>query len=656
MPRGLKVLLNKHHRTVARGSSTIALFLPTFVHSYLLMRTLGLFIISLATVLQASAQQATWQQRVNYAIDVNLDHTNHRYAGKERLIYTNNSPDVITKVFFHLYNNAFQPGSAMDVRSRTIVDPDGRVSDRISKLKPEEYGYLHVLRIQQDGKVLSAVESETILEVTLAKPIAPGGKASFELEFEGQTPIQIRRSGRNNSEGIDYSMSQWYPKMCEYDTRGWYANPYIGREFYGVWGDFEVNITMDKKYILAATGVLQNAVEIGCGYVTEGTKLKPQAGDKNTWRFKAVNVHDFVWAADPDYAHDQAQVPDGPTLHFFYQKNADYASVWKEMQPLAVKAFTFLSKNYGRYPYSDYSIIQGGDGGMEYPMATLVTGNRKLPSLTGVTVHEAAHSWYQGVLATNESLYCWMDEGFTSFATQETMDYLFRSGMPSGHKAAYNGYFDIIREGKEEALDTHADHYITNYAYGTAAYQKGEVYLAQLEYILGPTAFRAGLLEYFDAFKFRHPDPYDLIRVMEKRSGLELDWYNEYFVSTTKTIDYGIAMVNGTTNTTDVMIVRKGDMIMPVEVEVTYTDGSLETFVIALDIMRGEKPADGYNGAWNIQPDWKWVEPTYSLKIPKPINTIESIHIDSYDGMADINRNNNRFAPSEAQTFFIDNR
>jgi hypothetical protein len=143
---------------------------------------------------------------------------------------------------------------------------------------------------------------------------------------------------------------------------------------------------------------------------------------------------------------------------------------------------------------------------------------------------------------------------------------------------------------------------------------------------------------------------------MEKRSGMELDWYNEYFVNTTKTIDYGIAMVNGTTSVTDVAIVRKGDMIMPLEVEVKYKGGGTETFVIALDIMRSEKPADGYNGKWTILPDWKWVEPTYLLSIPKSINTIESIHIDSYEGMADVNRENNQFVPAEAQTFFIDNR
>jgi len=444
--------------------------------------------------------------------------------------------------------------------------------------------------------------------------------------------------------------------MCEYDTHGWHANPYVGREFYGVWGDFDVRITMDKKYVIAGTGILQNAQEIGCGYVAAGTKLKPQGGDKQTWHFKAERVHDFMWAADPDYVHDQMQVPDGPMLHFFYQNNPDYAQNWKDMQPLTVKAFTFLSDNYGKYPYSDYSIIQGGDGGMEYPMATLITGNRKLPSLVGVTVHESAHSWYQGVLGTNESLYCWMDEGFTSFATQETMDFLFRSGMPSGHKGAYNGYFDIIREGKEEALDTHADHYITNYAYGTAAYEKGEVYLAQLEYIIGPSAFRKGLLDYFDAFKFRHPDPYDLLRVMEKNSGMELDWYNEYFVNSTKTIDYGIAMVNGTSSQTNITLVRKGDMIMPIEVEVKYKNGSYETFVIAIDIMRGEKAADGYNGKWTILPDWNWVEPTYELTIPATAADIQQISIDPSNTMADMNRSNNSIVPDAAQTFIIDNR
>jgi|JI10StandDraft_1071094.scaffolds.fasta_scaffold43124_6 hypothetical protein len=606
--------------------------------------------------LAAFAQNAAWQQRAEYKMDVELNTETDQFKGKQRLTYFNNSPETLSKVYFHLYFNAFQPGSSMDVRSRTISDPDSRVGDRIANLKKEEVGFLHIKTMKLDGRNQKFVENETILEVFLDKPIAAGAKVEFELDFEGQVPLQIRRSGRDNSEGVEYSMSQWYPKICEFDTHGWHANPYIGREFYGVWGDFEVNITLPKKYILGGTGVLQNAQEIGYGYATDDSKVKQPAGDKLTWKFKAQNVHDFVWAADPDYIHDKLQIPGGPMLHFLYQNNKDHVTAWKDMQPLMSKAFEFMSKNFGVYPYPQYSFIQGGDGGMEYPMATLITGHRKLPSLVGVSVHEAAHSWYQGVLATNESLYCWMDEGFTSFATQETMDHLFRAGMPNGHGSAYNGYYDIVREGKEEAMDTHADHYETNYAYGTAAYNKGEVYLAQLEYVVGTFHFRTGLLNYFNAFKFRHPDNYDFIRVMEKQSGMELDWYNEYFVNSTKTIDYSIAGIMSDASSTQIMLQRKGEMPMPLDVEVKYKDGTLENFVIALDIMRGEKPADGYNGKWTILKDWNWVEPTYTLDIKKPSSQIESITIDPSELMADVDRKNNSIALENAIQFMIDNR
>jgi len=610
------------------------------------------FIVLQLFALPLISQTDYWQQKADYKIDVDLNHTNHQYKGKVSIVYYNNSPDQLDAMYFHLYFNAFQPGSAMDIRSRTITDPDARVGDRISNLKKDEYGFLTIKSLKIDGKSQTFFENETILEIKLGKAITAGAKVSIELEFEGQVPIQIRRSGRNNTEGIDYSMSQWYPKMCEYDYMGWHANPYVGREFYGVWGDFEVNITLDKKYIVGATGVIQNPLEVGNGYAAEGAKVKQPSGDKLLWKFKATNVHDFVWAADPDYIHDQAQVAGGPTIHFFYQKNKDYSNTWKDAQALIVKGFEYLSKNFGSYPYAQYSVIQGGDGGMEYPMATLITGNRKLPSLVGVTIHEGAHSWYQGVLATNESLYPWMDEGFTSFATDETMSQLFKSGMSSYHQNAYNGYFDIVREGKEESLDTHADHYLTNYAYGTASYNKGEVYLAQLEYIMGPTNFRAGLLAYFNTWKFKHPTALDFIRVMEKQSGLELDWYHEYFGQTTKTIDYGIAQISGSASSTKVALVRKGLMPMPIDLEVKYKDGTYETFLIPLDIMRGEKPADGYNGKWTVLEDWKWVSPSYQLNISKPASEIESITLDPSELMADIDRKNNLISPDMSLNFF----
>lgn len=177
-----------------------------------------------------------------------MDVKTYQYKGKQELVYTNNSPDTLKRVFFHLYNNAFQPGSEMDIRLQTIVDPDKRMvkttksggvektESRISLLKPNQIGYLNVTNFMQDGVPATTTVVGTILEVDLAKPIAPKGKTKFTLDFDGQVPEQIRRSGRNSSEGVALSMTQWYPKMAEYDFEGWHADPYIGREFHGVWG------------------------------------------------------------------------------------------------------------------------------------------------------------------------------------------------------------------------------------------------------------------------------------------------------------------------------------------------------------------------------------------------------------------------------------
>jgi hypothetical protein len=619
------------------------------------MRQASLILIALMGMVAGA--QGYWQQRLNYVMDVTMDHITHKYTGKQVLTYTNNSPEALTHVFYHLYFNAFQPGSAMDVRSRWIDDPDPRVGGRIAELAPNEQGYMRVKSLKYDGRVLTYSENETILEVALDKPIPPGGKAVFEMEFEGQVPLQIRRSGRTNAEGIDYSMSQWYPKLCEYDARGWHPNPYIGREFHGVWGDFEVNITIDKNYSMGATGILQNPEEIGKGYETAGMKMKKVDGPNLIWRWKAQNVHDFVWGADPDYVHETAQVPDGPILHFLYQNDPAYAENWKQLRDKTVKAFQFLSNRFGKYPYPQYSVIQGGDGGMEYPMATLITGNRKLPSLVGVTVHEAVHSWYQGILATNESLYSWMDEGFTSYASSECMDYLFTGGgIPGDHSNAYEGYLEIVRDGKEEALDTHADHFNTNRAFGVASYNKGEVYLAQLEYVIGRDAFDRGMLKYFDTWKFKHPTDEDFLRVMETESGMVLDWYNEYFVHTTKTIDYAVTQVVGGGGKTGIALTRKGEMPMPVEMELTLRDGNKVLYYVPLDLMRGEKPKGNYTGTREVLTDWKWVDVDYTVIVNYPIEQIASIIIDPERKVADTDRSNQELQIQSGIDFMLDKR
>ncbi|MBX2889742.1 MAG: M1 family metallopeptidase [Saprospiraceae bacterium] len=612
----------------------------------MLKQTLSLFILLLAS--HAFAQPERWQQRADYEMTIDMDAAKNQYRGSQRITYTNNSPDTLHRVFYHLYFNAFQPGSMMDVRSRTIADADGRVADRISKLKANEQGWIKVKSLQHDGKPANFKISETILEVSLPQPILPHSTVLLEMEWDAQVPLQIRRSGRDNNEGVRFSMTQWYPKLCEYDYQGWHANPYIGREFYGVWGDFDVKISIDKNYLVAAGGYLQNPQEVGYGYEASGQLVTRPPGDKLLWHFKAPDVHDFAWAADPDFTHTKINADDGTVMHFVWQKGMGYDAQWEKLPSIMNRARTIMNERFGKYPHREYYFIQGGDGGMEYPLATLITGNRPLNSLVGVSIHEQVHSWYQMVLGSNESLYAWMDEGFTSYASDIVENELAREGLLPGRKASanpfagtYSAYRQLALSGLEEPLTTHADRFNTNYAYGLAAYVKGSVFLHQLEYVIGKKALAEGLLRYFDTWKFKHPNANDVIRVFEKQSGLELDWYKEDWVHTTNTIDYSInEVVADGRRATKVVIGRNGRMAMPLDIVVTYEKGEQELFYVPLESMRGEKPAE--DGAKRtLLPAHRWVDPTYEFEIPERLKNISKIEIDPSGRMADVKREDN---------------
>ena len=580
-----------------------------------------------------SYSNSYWQQRVEYQININFDYENHQFLGDQNLIYYNNSEDTITKVFFHLYFNAFQPGSMMDVRSRSLPDPDRRVMDRISKLNEDEIGFHEIKKIQQNGKDLKYHEQGTILEVELIDPLLPDESTEFYMEYFSQVPVQIRRSGRNNKEGIDYSMAQWFPKIAEFDRKGWHAHPYIAREFYAPWGDFDVSISIDKNYIVAATGILESKVKEKNNYI---------------WNFKAKNVHDFVWAADPDYVHDILKVDsENLELHFYYlETNDDMVKNWKRLQQDASKAFKFMNKIFGKYPYTKYSIIQGGDGGMEYPMATLITGERSYPSLLSVTIHEALHSWYQMLLGTNESYLAWMDEGFTSFAQNITQIYLFNDiyklDLVNPLRRSYERYYNFIKTGLEEPLSTHSDHFSTNQAYGVGSYTKGAMFLMQLGYIIGEDILFKALKRYYNEWKFKHPDEYDFIRIMEKESGMELDWYIDYWIKTTHTIDYSLEIKEENENEILVSVNRIGKMPMPIEIEVVYEDSSKKIFYIPLSIMRGDKTHDSSKLEYKLLDDWEWVNNTYEINFNNKNKKIKKIEINPSGKMADIDQSNNK--------------
>jgi len=624
---------------------------------YLTMRKIFIIAaisLSFGTLL---AQSSTyWQQQADYKMDVVMNVKNYQYKGKQELVYTNNSSDTLKRVYYHLYNNAFQPGSEMDARLQSIKDPDARMvnkikvgdteikESRIKTLKPDEIGYLKVSNFKQDGLIANAKTVGTILEVTLAKPILPHSKTTFTLDFDGQVPVQIRRSGRNNVEGIELSMAQWYPKIAEFDFEGWHANPYIAREFHGVWGNFDVKITIDKEYVLGGTGYLQNKNEIGHGYQDAGiTVVHPKNTKTLTWHFYAPMVHDFTWAADKNYLHDVVKGPNNVDLHFLYKNNPAIIDNWKILQPLMIEVMDFFNKTVGDYPYKQYSFIQGGDGGMEYAMCTLILGEGKLEGLVGVAAHELGHSWFQHVLASNESKHSWMDEGFTSYIEDLAINEISAVKKENPFEASYKAYYQLVQSGKEQPQTTQVDRYDENKSYSVSAYSKGEIFLTQLGYIIGQENLDKTLKKYFNDFKFKHPTPNDIKRTAERVSGANLDWYLTDWTQTTNTIDYGIKGVKEEGNSSKIILERIGRMPMPIDILIEYTDGTKESFYIPLRMMSFEKENPNPSIKRTVLSDWAWAYPIYEFSISKNKTTIKKITLDPSGLMADVKQADNTF-------------
>ena len=391
-----------------------------------------------------------------------------------------------------------------------------------------------------------------------------------------------------------------------------------------------------------------------------------------------------MWAADPEYKHLSKTTSKGVTLHVLYNRDTDMLTEqfnkmsatqknnydndvkkyidgvdqqWQDVLDAAVTVLPFIEKNFGPYPYKQYSFIHGGDGGMEYPMGTLIAG----PGL-GTVFHEWMHTWYQMMLGTNESLYPWMDEGFTTWASAKVQDYYTRqvtfkkladnpaalkrldsmmNVKPLMQAGSYGGYFYLVKSGLEEPMTTHADHYNTNLAYSLASYSKGAVFLSQLGYIVGDKTLDRIMLEYYREWRFKHPDVNDFIRVAEKESNMILDWYKEYWVNSTKTIDYGIDSLWEEGGVSKIRLKRIGKMPMPIDLQVRYKDGSKENINIPMYLMFGAKENEEPGTPYSVRESWKWTHPTYTLDVSRKLSEMKAIEIDPSQRMADVERKNN---------------
>src|SRR5690606_4813943 len=398
-----------------------------------------------------SGQQGPYyQQFAKYAMDIDVDAANFTYNGKQTITYTNNSPDELKVVYFHLYWNAFKPGSMMDQRTQNLgKNGDSRLQkggvSTLASIPKSEEGAQNIHWIRHNGKNLKFEIQETIMKVTLDTPVKPNSTSTFTMEWDAVIPMQIRRAGRNNREGIDMTMTQWYPKLAEYDYDGWATFDYIGREFHAPFADFDINIKIDRDYVIGAGGTLLNPNEVK-GY-SPNASVKAGPDNKVTWRWNAKNMLDFAWAADRDYTVETFTVLDGPKIFYVYQKS-DKTKFWEESKPYVEKFFQLMNSSLGRYTYPSYSFVQGGDGGMEYGMVTMMLGEaRTLEDLVGLMVHEGGHSWNQQIMAYNESVRPWMDEGFTSYYDSRIIHQLFPPEKPEPNPflGSLNNYRNFVK-------------------------------------------------------------------------------------------------------------------------------------------------------------------------------------------------------------------
>ena len=602
------------------------------------------------------AAQAYWQQEVKYRMDVDMDVRNHRYHGHQLLAYTNHSPDTLTEVYYHLYWNAFQKGSAMYWHNHTRKDPDPRI-ERLADIKPGEEGRYFIHSLKQDGQPVGFDITETVMRVKLAHPLAPGQTTELEMDYDVQIPVLIRRSGRDNAEGIAYSMAQWYPKLAEYRPDGWHADPYLGREFFGVWGDFDVTIHIDRNYTVAATGYLQNPDEVKeADFPTDDLRKKRRKRlrikyfkqKKLTWHFVAPKVHDFSWAADPFYEHRVVEGPRGVELHFYYvPENKKIRQNWDSLMVYMPRAMAYYDRLVGPYPYRKYSFIQAGDGGMEYAMCTFISGKRKLGGLVGTSMHELAHSWFQFVIATDETRHPWMDEGFTTFVSHLAIHDLWY--LPHGESKGIvednmSSYMQYVALGQEEPVSLFSDFYDSHLSYWVNAYDKGALFLAGYIQTAGMKALFRFLQNYYRDWQFKHPEPEDMLREAEKAAGMELDWYYNHWIDGIKHIDYAIDTVQvAGKDSTLIRLVKKGNMPMPLDVLVYTRSG--KTYIWHVPYFRTlhyrREPLlirpDGFE---TVKP-WFDGFPDYALKIPVAYEDIKLILLNPDNMVPDIRYEDN---------------
>jgi hypothetical protein len=556
-----------------------------------------LFFLFLTTLLWGSANGQTYfQQEVNYTIEVELDDVNHMLSGVVYCEYTNNAPDELPFLFFHLWGNSFQDRNTAFARQKLRTGSTG-----FHYADEEERGGYQKVAFWGDGALLVHTldeENPDVAKVMLAQPLQPGATIKMEIPFVLRVPASFSRLGRV---GTSYQMTQWYPKPAVYDQNGWHEMPYLDMgEFYSEFGAFDVSITLPANYVVGATGVLQTASEQqfldSLAQVTRETfeenppeelsdielkelnKFPPSSPEKKTIRYTAEQVHDFAWFADKRFQvlKDAVEVEGGGevTTWAFFTREEEW--LWKDATDYLNRSVAFYSEKVGPYPYPHATAVQSAlsaGAGMEYPMITVIGTSGNARALDNVITHEVGHNWFYGILASNERDYAWMDEGLNSYYEHRYMEENYEETsildqlpefLTGGVETSINelGYQVFAKRRSDQACQTHSNHF-SDMNYWLGAYGKPALALRQLEGWLGTEEMDRIMQTYYQEWKFRHPGPEDFRASLEKSSGKDLSWLFDGLIESTAHIDYRIQKVETTSEGRSVTVSNEARIAAP---------------------------------------------------------------------------------------------
>ncbi len=601
------------------------------------MKKIALLIL-VSTQLSLFAQGGYWQQKVEYNIDATLDDKKGILTGSEKLTYFNNSPDDLKEIYFHIYWNAFQLNSHAVQHNIEMGDPE--TVKMLNGLSKKDEGYIKIIAITVDGVSYTPMLFESIAQVKLNKSIGAGASGNIEIIFESLVPSCINRAGKNNTAGTNFTFTQWYPKICRYDKQGWHTDQYLGREFAGTFGKFDVNITCNKDLTVAGTGILTNKKYKESGW--ESTTGTADIDKKNltTWKFTADNVHDFAWAAEDEWYHTSQKIDD-VEFHYFYHNTDEFKAPWSTLTLFWADAYAICKKEFGIYPYPQFSFIQAGEGYMEYPMCTMLEAGRE--DFFSNACHEFMHNFFYGIYGTDENLYHWMDEGLTSYGEARLSTVVTKNKENPATEPALV-YKWIRTQYAEEPVATHANFFATDYAYYNGAYYKGQLFAELIRYMIGDSVMNAGFKRYYQNWKFKSPEPNDFVKNFEDASGMELTWFQNYWLNTNQTVDIDIDSVTFKGNDAYMVFSRSG-IPLPVEFMAEMKDGTKKYFYIPIDLTNNGKT--NFNKPTTLLPYWSAAEKKYRVLVKDLRKASVSKFVIDPDGfMPDIKPANNTFTPT----------